>query len=69
MSAIVPITGVFDYGTDGGHRNCSSESERFPPLMRVNRRLHELPYAGNDGHDGNIDITAGDGKDVVAADR
>ena len=36
---------------------------------RVNRRFHELPHAGNDGHDGNIDIPAGDGKDVVAADR
>ena len=35
----------------------------------VDRSLNKLAHTGDDGHDGDIDITAGDGKNIVAADR
>lgn len=35
----------------------------------VDRCLDKLAHTGDDGHDGDIDIAAGDGKDIVAADR
>ena len=35
----------------------------------VDRRLDKLAHTGDDGHDGDIDIAAGDGKDIIAADR
>ena len=35
----------------------------------VDRCLNKLAHTGDDGHDGDIDIAAGDGKDIVAADR
>ena len=35
----------------------------------VNRCLDKLAHTGDDGHDRDIDIAAGDGKDIVAADR
>ena len=61
-------TGVFDSGRTAG-TVIIAQDRRGSLRERVNRRFHELPHAGNDGHDGNIDIPAGDGKDVVAADR
>ena len=35
----------------------------------LDRCLDKLANTGVDGHDGDIDIAAGDGKDIVAADR
>ena len=35
----------------------------------MDRSLNKLAHTGDDGHDGDIDITAGDGKNIVAADR
>ena len=35
----------------------------------VDRCLDKLAHTGDDSHDGDIDITAGDGKNIVAADR
>ena len=61
-------TGVFDTGRTAG-AVIIAQDRRGSLRDRVNRRFHELPHAGNDGHNGNIDIPAGDGKDVVAADR
>ena len=37
--------------------------------FRTRRGLNKLAHTGDDGHDGDIDIAAGDGKDIVAADR